>query len=585
MFLISFVNAQNVQLAYDYFRKGEFQKAASLYEELYHKNTNNRTYFKNLLRCHQELENYKKVDSLLSNQTENFPNQNYLLVEQGYNLQLQQQKEKATPLYKKALAAVAKKPSTAYLTGRAFQDHNLLDYALDTYNTAMKINPRLNFELYIASIYGEKGNISKMFDSYLDMVEKKPKYIHTVQRYISKFITDDNQNNNNKLFRKSLLKRLQNNPNDSWNTLLSWLYMMQKDYNKALTQEKAIYKRNASNLNTLFNLAEISSESRDYQTAKNAYTFIIENALNVLDKLEAENGFLAIETKIANTEEEYNQIDKKYQLLFSKYGTGSNTVNTQINYADFLVFSKNNPSKAIEILKKAEKVAGSIYLHGEIKVKLADILVFTNKFNQALITYTQVQSELRGSEVAQTARLKVAETSYYKGDFDWAKIQLKVLKSATSKLIANDALKLNLLISDNIAGDTIRKALKKYVKADLLAYQNKTQQAIDTLEVVLKEFKGHSIEDESLYLQANLYKKQKKYEFAEHNYHKIIQLKKDGILADDAYYELGELYADELNDPEKAKEMYEKIIFDYANSIFLVDARKKYRKLRGDVVE
>jgi len=583
--LSSFAKAQNVQLAYDYFRKGEYQKSASIYEELHKKNSNNRSYFKQLTRCYQQLEEYLKVETLILEQQKKFPKQSYLLVELGYIYQLQNQKEKAIPLYKQAIKAVENKPSSAYLTGKSFQENQLLDYALEVYKKATALKPKLNFNLYIANIYGEKGEIDKMFDSYLDMVVQNPNYISTVQRYVGKFITDDNQNENNILFKKTVLKRLQNNPDNSWNKLLSWLYMQQKDYDKALTQEKAIYKRNGSNLNTIFELANISFEDRQYQTAKKTYIFIIESASNIIDVLEAENQLLLVNTFTAKNEEDYIEIEQKYKQLLTNFGTGSNTLTTQINYAKFLVYTKNKPNEAITILNQAEKVTTSKYIHGSIKIQKADILVFTNKFNQALITYTQVQSDLRGSEIAQTARLKVAKTSYYKGDFDWAKTQLKVLKSATSKLISNDALKLNLLIGDNIAEDTIRTALKKYSKADLLAFQNKTQKAIDTLAVILKDFKGHAIEDEALYFQAELFKKQGKFEFAENNYLKIIQLKKDGILTDDAYYELGELYSNQLNDIEKAKEMYQKIIFNYANSIFLVDARKKFRKLRGDLLD
>lgn len=585
IFFYSITNAQNVQLAYDYFRKGEYQKAASIYEELYNKNNNNRTYFKQLLNCYQRLEVFEKSDSLIVRQQQKFPNKAHLSVELGYNYQLQNQKEKAIPLYKKAIKTIKNKPSSAYLIGNAFQKNHLLDYALETYKKAMELKPRLNFNIYIANIYGEKGQIDNMFNAYLDMVMTNPSYISTIQRYVGRFISDDNQSDNNILFKKLLLKRLQNNPNDSWNSLLSWLFMQQKDYNKALIQEKAIYKRNGNNLNSIFKLAEISFKDRQYQTAKNAYTFIIENGKNQMDVLEARNQLLLLHTFTAKTVEDYTAIEQKYKQILEDFGTGSNTINIQINYAKFLTFTKNKPSEALAILKHAETINSSKYIKGAIKIQKADIFVFTNKFNQALVTYTQVQQDLRGSEIAQKARLKVAKTSYYKGDFDWAKVQLKVLKSASSKLISNDALKLNLLIGDNIAGDTIRIALKKYAKADLLAFQNKNTQAIDTLNVILKDFKGHAIEDEALFFQAKLFTKQGDFEFAEHNYLKIIQLKKDGILADDAHYELAELYANQLNDIEKAKEMYQKIIFDYANSIFLVDARKKFRKLRGDSLE
>lgn len=584
-FIIAFVQSQNqnVQLAYDYFRKGEYDKSASIYKKLLKKNYNNKSYFKQLLICYQEEEHFEIAKKLIEDQKVRFSKQYYLDVELGYNYELQNFKEKATTLYKNAISKVEENPSTARTIGKAFRDNHMLDYALQVYEMALNKNPKLNFGIYIASIYGEKTEIDKMFNAYLNMVEANPNYYNTIQRYIGKFITDDNENENNKIFRKLLIKRLQNNPLDAWNNLLSWLYMQQKDYNKSLIQEKAIYKRSSSDLKKIFNLATISLEAKDYDTATDANTFILENSNNQLEIIRAEQNLLFIGIETAKTPKALIALSTKFNELFEEYGKGSNTVNLQIAYADFLTFKLDKPTEAIVILKDASKVSRSKYTKGSIKIKLADILVYTNKFNQALITYTQVQSDLRGSEIAQTARLKVAQTSYYKGDFDWAKTQLKVLKSATSKLISNDALKLNLLIGDNIAEDTVRIALKKYAKADLLSFQNKNLRAIDTLSVLLKEFKGHAVEDEALLKQAELYEKTKQYVLAENNYLKIIEIKKDGILVDDALFALGELYINNLNDESKAKEMYQKIIFNFASSIYLVDARKKFRKLRGDI--
>ncbi|MCF6350362.1 MAG: tetratricopeptide repeat protein [Flavobacteriaceae bacterium] len=579
---ITFVHSQNVQLANDYFRKGEYDKSAMIYKKLYKKNTNNRTYFKRLLTCYQEKENFEKAKELIEKQKINFPKQYYLHVELGYNYQLQNKNTEAILLYQKAIGKVKEYPNSANLTGRSFRENHLLDYALQAYEIAMKKSPKSRFGIYIASIYGEKTEIDKMFNTYLDMVNNDPNYYASIQRYIAKFITDDSENENNKIFKKLVLNRLQDNPLDAWNNLLSWLYMQQKDYTKSLVQEKAIFKRSSSSLKKIFDLATITLAAKDYDTATKAYTFILENTDSQIEIIRAKQNLLRIEVETVKTQEKLNKIKTKFNTLFIEYGKGSSTLNLQIAYADFLTFKLDKPNEAIIVLKEVSKVAVSKYIKGNIKIKLADILVYTDKFNQALITYTQVQSDLKGSEVAQIARLKIAKTSYYKGDFDWARIQLKVLKSATSKLISNDALKLNLLIGDNIAEDTIRIALKKYAKADLLSFQNKNKQAIDTLSILLKEFKGHAIEDEALLKQAELYKKTNQYAFAENNYQKIITLKKDGILVDDALYSLGNLYKNELNDTEKAKEMYQKIIFDFVSSIYLVDARKKFRELRGD---
>jgi tetratricopeptide (TPR) repeat protein len=255
----------------------------------------------------------------------------------------------------------------------------------------------------------------------------------------------------------------------------------------------------------------------------------------------------------------------------------------QIAYADFLTFKYNQPDQAIKVLKGALKLRSNNFQKGAIKIKLGEVLVFNNRFNEALIYFSQVQASLKNHILAQKARFKVAQTSYYKGDFDWAETQLKVLKGSTSQLIANDALDLSLIINDNIVQDSLRLALKTYAQADLLAYQHKNQQAVDSLNTILTQHKGHAIEDEALFKQAKVFEEMKLYEKAESNYLKIIKINAEDILVDDAYYNLGEINSQQ-NNIEKAKEYYQKIIFDFPSSIHLVDARKKYRKLRGDDV-
>lgn len=584
LFITSTSFSQNSQLAHNYFNKGEYAKAAMLYKGLYNKNKVRRDYFKKLLSCYQLTENYEEASKLLIDHQKEFPNQIYLNIEIGYNYELQHQLEKAIPYYEKVLKSIDNNPNSGYLIGHTFQENHLLDYALKAYNKAMALNPDLNYDAYIAFIYGEKAEIENMFNAYLNMVEKNESFYPTIQRYAGMFITDNSDDPNNILFRKLVLKRLQQNPRNSWNMLLSWLYMQQKDYHKALIQETALYKRNLEDLSRIVELGDTAFNNKDFETTKSCFNFILENTKNPNLVLDANLYLLEISILTANSKDEIKNVDQKFQELFSSYGYGSSTLDIQIAYADYLTFKKGLPIKAIQILKEALNNTESQFQYGSVKLKLADILVYTGKFNEALINYSQVQTKLKNSILAQTARFKVAQTSYFKGDFKWALTQLKVLKSSTSQLIANDALQLNLLISDNIVGDTVFDALKTYAKADLLAFQNKNKQAIDTLHTLLKKFKGRSIEDEALFKQAELFTKIKKYALAENNYLRIVELQKDGILADDAYFRLAQLYENKLNNVEKAKELYQKIIFEFPSSIFLVDARKQYRTLRGDIV-
>ncbi|MDG1227870.1 MAG: tetratricopeptide repeat protein, partial [Polaribacter sp.] len=273
-----------------------------------------------------------------------------------------------------------------------------------------------------------------------------------------------------------------------------------------------------------------------------------------------------------------------FESLFKEFGKNILTLKLQVVYADYLTFSKNKPNKAKAVLENALQFSQSKFDKARIKLKLGDILVFTGNYNKALIYFSQIQTQIKNHELAQKARFKVAQTSYFKGDFAWAKAQLKVLKGSTTQLIANDALELFLTITDNEPVDSIPSGLKQYSKAASLAFQNKTQQAIDTLRIINRKFKGQPIEDEALFKQAKLLIKQNNFDAAIINLEKVITLNPEGILIDDAYYELAELYKNHLKNTEKASEYYQKIIFDYSSSIFLVDARKKYRRIRGDKV-
>ncbi|MDT0554227.1 tetratricopeptide repeat protein [Urechidicola vernalis] len=580
LFCSALLYGQDQQLAYDYFRKGEYEKSASIYKVLYEENNFNSNYFTRLIYCYRQLEDYTKTEEIITNHLKKYPNQIQFYVELGYNYELQYDHVRAKENYDKAINGLQEKQSYGYSVGRAFQNNHLLDYALQSYQIVMDANPNSNFNIQIATIYGEKGEIDNMFNAYLDMVEKNEKYRTTILRYVGKYITDDSENEYNILFKNLLLKRLQSNQLNSWNQLLSWLFMQQKQYGRAFIQEKALHMRDADSIGLIGikTLGEIAFRNEDFNTSKNCFTYVLEHAENPIESIDAKLYLLYV---FIETESDLEIVDEKFQELFSEYGINSNTIDIQVAYADFLTFKRNQSDKSIDILKNALNFRSDDFEKGNIKLKLGDVLVFKGSFNEALIYYSQVQTKLKNHVLAQEARFKVAQTSFYKGDFKWAQTQLKVLKGSTSQLIANDALDLSLIIDDNTVQDSLKTALKLYAKSDLLAFQNKDKAAIDSLSVILTEHKGHAIEDETLFKQAEIFEKIGDLTSAESNYLKLIEINTEDILVDDAYFKLAELYFKQ-NNTEKAKEYYQKIIFDFPSSIHLVEARKKFRTLRGD---
>lgn len=595
LFLITFssfcLGQENDQndyfLAETYYKQGEFEKATQVYKKLYDKSPFNTTYLNRLISCYQETDNFKIVEDLLLKRIQQNPSQIYLFAFLGYNYERQQNEELASLNYKKAINLLDENAAYGGTIGLIFKEYSLLDYAILAYEKAMQLNPNANYNFQIAQIYGEKGDYQKMFEAFIEMVDKQESYLSWVQRYTSQYITDDAENETNILFRKTLLRKSVSNPKNEWNILLSWLFAQQKEYNKALIQEKALYQRNPTDLSIIFNLGKLAFDNKNYDAAKNCFDFI--NLKTALKEEKIETNLylakIAVATKNPETETIFNS-------LFKEFGLNEFTIALQVAYADYLTFNKNDSEKAKTVLEKALTFSRSKFDEARIKLKLGDVLVFSNNYNKALIYFSQIQTQLEDHELAQEARFKVAQTSYFKGDFTWAKAQLKVLKGSTTQLIANDAVDLFLKITDNEPVDSIPSGLKQLAKAELLAYQNKDNEALAEIENLFSSKEifinglnpGEVIYDDVLFFEAKIYIKLKKYDAAILSLAKIIAADNQGFLTDDVYFMMAEIYHYNLNDIEKAKEYYQKIIFEHPSSIYLVDARNKFRKLRGDTI-
>ena len=501
--------AQEDIIAKEYFKKGEFEKALTSYQKLYKEQPNNQLYLFQIVKIEQELERYKNAENRLVDAISKRENPN-LLIELGYNFQLQNDTIQAQTNYNKALNYLKDRPTYAYSIGRSFESHSLLEQAITTYTTAMQLKPTLNFNMQLAKIYGEQGDISKMFNSYLDFAATNPTYLDYIKREISEFITEDGDSNANQLLKKTLLKKIQLSPELLWNDMLSWLFIQQKEYNKAFAQEKAIYKRQLESLDRIIELGLIAEQNQDYQMAISIFDYVNQTSQSLFVKIEASLKTMVLKS-ISTKPENFNKIQQEYLDLLDQYGYTPETLSVQKSYAHFLAFTLDQPEEAINILKNTLDYNVPELQIAEIKLELGDILVFQEKFNQALIYYTQIQRNLKNSTISQEARFRVAKASYYKGDFKWAESQLKILKASTSQLTANDALDLKLLISDNRVEDSTQTALKKYAKADLLAYQNKNRQAIIVLNDILETHKTEVIIPQTLLKQAKKKLKLKKF--------------------------------------------------------------------------
>jgi len=573
---------QNEQLAQNYFDSGAFEKALLSYQELLKNQPGNSTYFLRMVECYQQLEQYDKAEKEISERLLKYK-QATLLIELGYNYQLQKNTTKAESLYEEALLKINEAPTNVYSVAATFEKKVLLNYALRAYETAFAIDPKARFNYQMGLLYGQLGQPDKMIDKFLDELYTNPQNSVLIQNQLSRFMNDDTDEQFNNQLRKALLIRAQQNQDIYWNQMLSWFYVQQKDYGKAFIQEKAIYKREPESFSNIVSLGELTIEDNEDELAKEIFTFILENT-NDLD-LQIQSHYYLTQMQIEKAlPKEYPQIDANLELLLKKYGVSPYTLSLQLMQANFATFKRNNPEQGKAILERTMALPLNRFQMADAKMELADILLFENKFNQALIYYSQIQEDLKNDVIGHEASLKAAKTSFFNIDFDWALSQLKVLKSASTQLIANDALELFLLINDNTVADSTQTALKLFAKADFLVYQNKKEEALQQFQAILKDHQSEDdvIADVTLLRLGELYEALRDIPKALASYQNIIDNFPESIYRDEALYFSAEIYHKNLQLPDKAKALYEALLFNHQDSIYFVDARKKYRLLRGD---
>ena len=580
--LVSFAQVDPA-LAKDYYQKGAFEKALVLYKKLLKTSRSSPDYTLKVIECHQQLNQLKAAKEFIETQILQSWHPQFL-VELGYNYQLQKKPKLASSNYDQALLIIEQQPEYVYGVGQRFESHSLLTQAIQAYEIGLAVAPNAAYYYQLAGLYAAQQNIEKMMERYLDYVQTSPPYMNQIMRLLADYISEDSRKPYNQLFKKVLLKKLQAAPDPLWNQWLGWLYVQQNEFSKAFIQEKAVYRRSPKSFQGLINLAVLANEQNAYEIALNIFEFIVQNATDTRLLILANCKLLELQLEIAKDSKIYPEINASYLELLDRYKLGQQSIELQLSYAQFLAFYDKKLDTASTFLKIALKENLPALTAAKLKMMLADVFVAQNKFNQALLYYTQIQLAVKNSPLAQQARFKVAKTSYYKGDFDWAETQLKVLKSSTSQLIANDALELKLLITDHKAIDSLHTALKRYAKADLLMTQKKPKEAILVLDSILENHKADPIIDQVLLFQAHVYESQKQYVKAASNYLLIIKNHKEEILIDDAYFYLAELYRTQLKDSEKAQHNYESIIFNHEDSIHFVEARRQYRILRGDLI-
>ncbi len=581
------LNAQESKLAQQYFASGEYEKAASLYEKLYEKSKNNDFYFNRFIDCLIALEDYSKAEVILKKQIKKKPKDVQLYVTYGNLFERQLKDDKAEEQYREAIKKMEADQYIITRLANAFRNLTKYDYAIQVYEKGGELlKDKTVFSYNLGDMYRRKGDSPKMIHNYLNSLSINPNRLNSLQTIFQRYLSEEEFDE----LQAQLYERIEEQADEvQYPELLAWVFIQRKDYVNAIRQAKMLDRRLGETGIRVFRVGSIAEKDKDYDAAISAYEYIIEEkGLASGIYIDSKRASLNCKRKkvvegFNYTEADLRALEAEYETFLNEFGRNKTTAPIIAELADLEAFYLNDRKKAIDLLKEMIAFPGlDQYVMARAKLSLADFYLMDSEIWEATLLYSQVDKVFAEDILGHEARFRNAKLSYYAGDFEWAQAQFDVLKASTSKLIANDALDLSVFILDNLGLDSTVTALKLYSEADLLVFQNRFDDAFAKLDSLANFFPGHSLEDDIYYTKSKIYLKQREYELSAEMLQKIIDDYSDGIRADNALYELALLNENQLGNPEKAKELYEKIFIEYSGSTFAVDARKRYRKLRGD---
>ncbi len=579
----------DLQLAQQYLIQEEFDKAKIYYEKFY-KDSPKDDFYQALLKCYLQTKDFKEAEKLAKKQSKIFPNNIAYKVDLGLVYKASGEEDKANKQFEETIKEVEPDYQQIKFLAESFQRIQEVDYALETYLRGRKIVKNYPFNIEIAQIYGQKNEFEKMISEYLDVLKNGEFFMQQVQNALQTSLEPDPDNKKKDLLKTELLKRIQKEANSEvYSDMLIWLYIQERNFNGAFVQSKAIDKRKNENGFRIWNLAGICMTNKEYEVAIKCYQYLTEKDNDDFYFTSAKKGLLdAYYKKITEsnyTIEELLNLESIYENTLKELGKGYQSIHILRDYAQLEAFYIHNTDKALTILEEAMKIGNLNTKELSIsKLLLADVYLITGEIWEASLLYSQVEKAYKHDQLGETAKFKNAKISFYDGDFAWAKAQLDVLKASTSKLIANDAMQLSILITDNTILDTNKTPLLMYARADLLAFQNKTNEASLTLDSIQTLYPLHSLNDEVLYKKYEISMKEKQYQKAASYLIEVAKTYSNDVLADDALYNLAKLYDFYLSDKDKAMENYKLLMLNFPGSLYVDDARKRFRQLRENEI-
>ncbi|MBO7571559.1 MAG: tetratricopeptide repeat protein [Bacteroidales bacterium] len=572
-----------VQLASKYYQNGEYEKALTLYEDLYAK-TEYKSYRDMYVSCLTLLKQFDAAEKFLKKEIKKKKADFYLHIDLGmvyYNTNRSSESEEQ---FDKAKELALANESSVASAANYFQSHRQFQHAIDLYEKAEKKFPNKNYGLEIGNIYSVEKNYEQMMSHYLDYLNKEN--VEAIESRLSYVIANDSEDKAITIIEKALVERAQKNPNSgSLNTLTIWLYTQTGRHELALNQILAYSKRIGPSYDKeVLEFGNEMANINEIELAKRTYEYLLKRKTSSTYNNEAYIGLLTMSYKQAVSKlnpdrKELEDLDSTITLAIKDMAI-TKAYDLIIISAKLKAFNLGKCDEAIDRINEA--ISSNYYKQKvpEMKLLLGDIYMLNNNPWDATLTYAQIEKSNASADITSEARYRKAKLAYYTGQFEWAQAQLDVLKAGTSKLISNDALELSLFIAENYDMDTTETTMRTFARADFLTFSKQYAKALLCLDTIEQKYPSHSLSDDVMYRKAQIYEQTNDLDKAASLYHEVFTKYGFDVLADNALFKYAEI-CERQGKNKEAEDSYFKLISDYTGSIYTVEARKRMRALHN----
>jgi tetratricopeptide (TPR) repeat protein len=592
LFLSSFSYSQtetDIQLAQYYYTNGEFEKATTYYEKIY-ENDPSKVIFTRYYECLMEIKDIKTAEKILKKQVNINRGDLDLRVTFAQFYEEIEELAKARKIYDEILDEVNSNAGLTIQIYQAFVARGKFELAKTCLDKGRKLAPSYPFNFQYADYYALMGNKPEMMREYIEYLELQPNMKESIQLAINSRVNLSKSDSPDFIALKEMLiaRTQKTNAPLIYSEMLIWLFIQNQNFNGAFIQAQALDKRVQGDGSRVMELGLVCVENKSYDIARKCFDYIIALGSSQPLYFEAQKSllntrFIEITTNRAYSSVEIQATIQDYTDALTRLGKSKFTFQIILELSHIKAFYGNQIMESIELLTNLLATPGLTDMQrAQVKMKLADVQVLGGDIWEASLLYMQVDNDFKFEQIGNEAKYKNARVFYFDGEFDFAQGQLNVLKESTSKMIANDALQLSVMITDNYGLDSNYQAMLWFATAERLIEQHRYDSAFVLLDSIQITFPMHALADEILFRKGKAMEDQGKWKEAVDYYSDLLKFHSDDILGDDALFRLAEIEENQFQNKEKALEYYKRLMIDFKGSLFSTESRARIRYLRGD---